>query len=169
MTFVPRCRVCQVQCRTRENWFLLVENDWEDRVKILSWSEALSKRTGMHAVCSPSHVQQLVAHWMATGSLDYPFARVGAGSTSTFCLSDASQSGNSFPGPGGFHVLGELAVDRESVNRLLLEDPEALVPVLDAVLDLLPPNCPGDLTGFSLVEDDWEGSALVQLRSGQTA
>jgi hypothetical protein len=29
----------------------------------------------VYAACGAEHVQQLVIHWMAMGTLDYPFAR----------------------------------------------------------------------------------------------
>ena len=65
--------------RTENNgWFLLMENRWTDRVKILGWSDALTAQPGVHAACGAEHVQQLVIHWMAMGALDYPFARTYA-------------------------------------------------------------------------------------------
>lgn len=98
---------------------------------------------GMQAACSPSHAQQLVAHWMATGSLDYPFAHVGAVAAPTAPLSEKTVN-QDFSAQAGSHVLGELAVHRESLRRLLMESPESLVPVLDALVSALYKSDNGD-------------------------
>ena len=93
----------------------------------------------MHAACSPSHVQQLVAHWMATGGLDYPFAHVGAVTAPSAPLPEKVFN-QDFSPHAGSRVLGELAVHRESLRRLLMENPESLVPVLDALVSALYKN-----------------------------
>ena len=99
-----QCRICQCERRQGEQWFLLVGNHWEDRLQILPWSERLSLGEGMHAACSPGHVQQLVAHWMATGSLDYPFAHVGAVTAPSAPLSEKVFN-QDFSPHAGSHVL----------------------------------------------------------------
>ena len=55
---------------------MLTENEWTDRLKILSWNETLAGHQGVLAACGAAHVQQMVVHWMAVGSLEYPLARV---------------------------------------------------------------------------------------------
>lgn len=131
----PRCRVCQNEKQYGEEWFLVIGNYWEDRLRILPWTERLATAEGVHAICSPWHVQQLVAHWMATGSLDYPFAH-RLSRTSSATRSHGSFNVNSTVITGR-QPLGELAVDRESLRRLLMERPESLVPVLDALVTAL--------------------------------
>jgi hypothetical protein len=54
---------------------MLTENQWTDRLKILSWNETLAGHQGVLAACSAANVQQMVVHWMAVGSLEYPLAR----------------------------------------------------------------------------------------------
>ena len=149
------CRICQCERHHGEQWFLLVANHWEDRLRISPWSERLSLGEGMHAACSPSHVQQLVAHWMATGSLDYPFAHVGAVAAPAARRSEKGFN-QDFSVLAGSRVLGELAVHRESLRRLLMENPESLVPVLDALVSALYKNDNGDADPDSILVEQPE-------------
>ena len=70
------CSICGEASAPTGRWFLVAENSWEDKLKILEWNERLACHTGVHQACSVGHVQQLVVHWMTTGSLDYPFAQL---------------------------------------------------------------------------------------------
>jgi hypothetical protein len=170
MNQVPRCRICQAERRDGGNWFLLMDNDWEDRLKIVVWCESLAARDETYAACSLSHVQKLVAHWMATGSLDYPFARVIARLPRTFRSLGGVGSAKSGCGDlGNIQELGELAVDRDTMHRVFLENPDSLVPVLDALMRVLHANSAGELAGFSLAVDDPDTSNFVQLRREQGA
>jgi len=80
---------------------------------------------------------------MATGALDYPFAHVGAATATSAPLSEQVFN-QDFSPHAGSRVLGELAVHRESLRRLLVESPESLVPVLDALVSALYKNGNGD-------------------------
>ena len=80
---------------------------------------------------------------MATGGLDYPFAHVGAVTAPSAPLPDKVFN-QDFSPHAGSRVLGELAVHRESLRRLLMENPESLVPVLDALVSALYKNDNGD-------------------------
>lgn len=169
MTQAPRCRICQAERRQGETWFSLIDNEWEDRLKVVVWCEELAARDQACAACSPSHVQKLVTHWMATGSLDYPIARIMPRSA-RFSLSRELPS----PSTVSCHTvriqeLGELAVDRDTLHRIFLENPNSLSPVLDALMSALNPNMAGELTGFALAVDDADSNNLVQLRREQSA
>ena len=128
-----RCRVCQNEKSDGEQWFLLVGNDWGDRLQILPWSEASAMQEGMHAACNPSHVQQLVTHWMATGGLNYPFAPPPATNSGRRRFAERLAEPVSSPAFQRKQALGELAIDRASLTQLLMESPESLVPVLDSL------------------------------------
>ena len=170
MNQVPRCRICQEERRDGANWFLLMDNDWEDRLKIAVWCESLAARHETYAACSLSHVQKLVAHWMATGSLDYPFAPVIPRLPRTFSSLERFGSPNSGCGDlGKIQELGELAVDRDTLHRLFLENPDSLVPVLDALMSALHTNVAGELAGFSLAVDDPDTGNFVRLHREQRA
>src|SRR5262249_28048390 len=66
---VQVCRICLTNRKKNEEWLLLVENRWTDRLKILSWHEELAATPATHSACCPAHVQLLVIHWMTTGTL----------------------------------------------------------------------------------------------------
>ena len=136
---VVRCSICREEQVALAGWFLVMENRWTDRVKILSWNPALISRAGVHAACCASHVQQLVVHWMATGSLEYPFAQNRP--KPRHSLQRKHQPPPDIaerePEMQGAKVLGELAVHRESLERVLAENPESLAGILKALLSAL--------------------------------
>ena len=133
------CTICLRSKRKSEEWFLLVENRWTDRLKILSWQDELGSHPAFHAACGAAHVQELVIHWMTTGTLDYPFARRNAGADSRASLKPVRHA--SVRGEAditGAEVLGELAVHRESIERILVENPSSLGGILSALKAALP-------------------------------
>ena len=50
-------------------------------------------------------------------------------------------------------VLGELAIHRESLTRLLAENPQALAGMLDALVNALSKKMPGSVRQEELVEE----------------
>ena len=130
------CAVCGEERSSGDVWFLVAENRWEDRLKVLHWNERLAAREGVQRACSARHVEELVVHWMTTGSLDYPFARTALGARAPRQLSKR------WPAPGELDVLetgeiGDLAVHRESIEHVLSENPESLRAILDALVGAL--------------------------------
>jgi hypothetical protein len=128
-----QCAICAEECSGNELRFLVAESTWEDKLTILRWNEQMASRAGVQVACSINHVEELVIHWMTTGSLDYPFARTALGA--------AAWRRVAMPGArvdiSGAHPIGELAVHRESVERILAENPQSLTVILDALLDAL--------------------------------
>src|SRR5271154_1145104 len=128
------CAVCGETKLDGQVWFLVAESHWEDKLAILQWEDEISYRKGMHRACSPIHVEELVVHWMTTGSLDFPFAmaderleqKPGA------CLPVILEADTR-----GARRIGELAVHRESMNRVLNERPDSLQIILDELTDAL--------------------------------
>lgn len=129
------CSICGNQ-KSGNGWFLLKEDRWLDRVKVMQWNEILARQPGVHCLCSASHVRESVAHWMATGSLDYPFARALASENQATCSVEVEPSEPGPEVPSG-HVIGELAVHRESLERVLCQNPRSLSSILEALLDAL--------------------------------
>jgi hypothetical protein len=129
------CTICGESRRDNEGWFLLTENRWTDRLKILGWNDQLVAQLGVFPACGAAHVQQLVVHWMAMGSLAHPFARVRSG-----CAGPPRKLPADAPEPDsrGAKVIGELAVHRESLSRILIENPESLASILAALISALP-------------------------------
>ena len=130
------CAICGDEKSAGGLWFLLAENRWEDKLKILQWDSQLARQEGIRRACSAAHVQELVVHWMTTGSLNYPFARVSSDDKA------APRCDGAWPVSVDVdtHVarqIGELAIHRESVKRLLSESPQYLKTILDALIAAL--------------------------------
>src|SRR5437667_10780067 len=75
---------------------------------------------------------------MATGGLHYPFARLPFGSKARKRQRAPLSIGQirAFDSPSA-KIIGELAVHRESLKRVLKENPHSLVTMLDALLGAL--------------------------------
>ena len=130
------CTICGDEKSAVGLWFLLAENRWEDKLKILQWDSQLARQDGIRRACSAAHVQELAVHWMITGSLNYPFARVSS--------DDKAAPRCDGPWPVRVDVdthvarqIGELAIHRESVKRVLSESPQYLKTILDALIAAL--------------------------------
>jgi hypothetical protein len=128
-----RCAPCGEERSPHQARFLLAENTWEDKLTILQWDAEIASRAGIQVACSIGHVEELVIHWMITGRLDYPFARIALGATT---WRNIATRGAPIDTSGG-RQIGELAVHRESMERLLAENPKSLKMVLDALIDAL--------------------------------
>jgi len=132
---VPACAICGRVRSREEDWFLMVESRWQDKIKILQWHELLATKPDVCHSCSPAHVQELVVHWMTTGSLDYPFARVQVKKERSGS-SDLSRAWRDVDIADACQI-GELAIHRESIERILRESPYSLTSILDALLSAL--------------------------------
>ena len=130
------CAICGDEGLANDHWFLMVENRWEDKLKILHWDEELATDPGVQRACSPAHVQELVVHWMATGGLNYPLARITPGSRAGRRTRTFWDAGGNIDTTGA-RQIGELAVHRESMKRVLNESPQSLKAILDALLSSL--------------------------------
>jgi hypothetical protein len=132
------CAIC-LEARVQETgWFLLTENRWTDRLKILAWDDSLAVQPGIYAACGAEHVRQLVIHWMAMSTLDFPFARAYSQKKKLYQRNSTSeQACDTEPDTRGVTVLGELSVHRESLERILNESPQLLGCILLALVDAL--------------------------------
>ena len=134
------CTICGEQTSGKQRRFLIVEDRWQDKLKILHWDDRLATQKGIHGACGPAHLEELVVHWMTTASLDHPFARLTprrgpARHAPTLEKDDLAISGG--------RLIGELSVHRESMQRVLSESPQSLQTILDALLSALQQDCPG--------------------------
>ena len=130
---IPRCAICGEERSNGAPRFLLAENSWEDKLTILHWDEHVAVHEGIQVACSIDHVEELAIHWMTTGRLDYPFARAALGASDWRHVTRH----NAGVDISGARRIGELAVHRESVERLLTENPRSLNVILDALLRAL--------------------------------
>jgi hypothetical protein len=136
------CTICGEHKRRAQRWFLALEDRWQDKLKIVQWDERLAIQEGVHRACCPAHLQELVVHWMTTGSLDYPFAQTEPGPAAPVPgRHDEKAARGAFDG-GSLKAIGELAIHRESMQRVLSENPESLRSILDALLSALQRDIP---------------------------
>jgi hypothetical protein len=128
---LQQCTICGEEKLAGQIWLLVAESRCEDKLRVLQWQDELARRHGIYAACCPAHVQELVVHWMTTGSLDYPFAtvgvKVGRGKQRLGSVLPTWEDADT----RGARQIGELAVDRESVGRAIREDPGSLQVILD--------------------------------------
>ena len=149
---VFQCAICGEERSGNEPRFLLADNFWEDKLTILHWNEKLASRDGIQIACGLDHAEQLAILWMTTGRLDYPFARIALGATAWRHISRQ----NSWVDLSGARRIGELAVHRESVERLLTENPQSIKGILDALLHALRQEIGREAHGDSIQAEDGE-------------
>ena len=65
------CEICGIERGKSDRWFLLLEDRWQDTLKILRWEPHLAPELGIQRLCCSAHLQQLVCQWMLAGSLAY--------------------------------------------------------------------------------------------------
>jgi len=53
------CAICGEEALRPTHWFLLTENQWLNRIKVLLWSDATACQSNVMTVCCPEHVQEL--------------------------------------------------------------------------------------------------------------
>jgi hypothetical protein len=128
---VQACTICGEEKSPTQVWFLVTESHYADKLKVLQWQEEIAAREGMYGACCPAHVEELVIHWMTTGSLDFPFATTASPVRLGRRIPLASLPLMMEPDTRGARQIGELAVHRESMGRLLNESPDSLQLILD--------------------------------------
>lgn len=128
------CSVCGQVALRHDGWFLVMENRWLDRLKILTWHSTLAKQSHVRSSCCREHLKLLIAFWLeeATLRLASPACRVPsplAGSP------EGTGSEIDLKAMGCF--IAELSVCREPLSRGWAGSPEALESILEA---LVPPQ-----------------------------
>lgn len=126
------CTVCGVDTFHRTGWYLVIENRWLDRLKILSWHPSLATQKDTKGVCCREHLKTIVAHWLTQASL-----RLSPAHTVPLPIGSDPELPDIDLGPhlaGRF--LGELAVHRESFSRMWSGSPAALECILDALVPI---------------------------------
>lgn len=131
------CAVCGREAGDGFGWFLVAENSWFDRVKVLRWHPALAEQAEMRGVCCKSHLKRLLAHWLTCANLqiaaDTAF-QLPASGNGAMVLSGAA--------PFSTSLVGELSVYRESLSRAWSGSPQAMQCILAALLDGLGEEVP---------------------------
>ena len=130
------CTICGVQKRQEETWFLITENEGEDRLSVWKWDRQMAAEASVRSLCSPRHVREIVVHWMTTGCLHYPFACAPIGfSENKLTFGPLPETAD--PSTPVRARLGEMLVDREGILRVLRENPLSLNTILDELMIVL--------------------------------
>src|SRR2546430_4974876 len=129
------CAICGDEKSAGGLWFLLAENRWEDKLKILQWDPQLAWQDRIRRACSgpcSGTCGPLDDDWKPQLS----FARVSSDDK------PAPEFEGAWPVRADIdtHVarqIGELAIHRDSVKRVLSESPQYLKTILDALIAAL--------------------------------
>lgn len=125
------CSVCGRVAFHHAGWYLVMENRWLDRLKILSWHPSLAKQEQVRSACSREHLKVLIAYWLEEATLRLsspsyrpPLPLAGDGDRSEAELEPQSMG----------RLLAELSVYREPLSGNWAGSPEALECILDAMI-----------------------------------
>jgi hypothetical protein len=124
------CVVCGMETKRHAGWFLVTDNYWLDRVKILSWHPVLAREKGMRGVCGKSHLKVLLMYWLNHSSLQL----LARGSAPTPKPLDAMPAKSGENGFAAGRVVGELAVERNHLSPVWTGSPEAMECILNALI-----------------------------------
>ena len=124
------CCVCNLDTFRHQGWYLVVENRWLDRLKILSWHGSLATQKDMKSVCCREHLKTLIAYWLDQASL-----QTASACNRPMAMGSDAEVVDVDLGPSSVgRLLGELTVHRESFSRVWTGSPAALECILDALL-----------------------------------
>ena len=123
------CAVCGLDTFQRQGWFLVVENRWLDRLKILSWHPSLAAQRDMKSACSRQHLKTLIRHWLTQASLRLPPGDEQPMPIAGIPAPDADLD-PLFVG----RLVGELSVHREAFSRGWSGSAATLESILDALV-----------------------------------
>src|SRR5208337_1103913 len=151
------CSVCGLDTFGHTGWFLVVENRWLDRLKILSWHPLLARQRDARSVCCRQHLKTLVEYWLTQASLRLPPThRLPRSQGGDPTLSDVDFDPRSVG-----RLVGELAVHRESFSRVWSGSAGALECIFDALVPIGAENKPQALE-FQHFDppESWHGLSL---------
>jgi len=131
------CAVCGIETQQSASWFLVAENRWVDRLKILFWHPVLAAQNGLLTVCNRQHLRMLLIHWLTRANLEFQADRHPAGRIPRESLTEAELAPLAVD-----QFVGELAVHRESLSRAWTGSPETLECILNALLTDVEPKTP---------------------------
>lgn len=124
------CSVCGMEASDHTGWFLVVENYWLDRLKVLHWHPILAEQAQIQSVCGKFHLKILITHWLIHANLQF----LAAGPSDWAPASGTGPAELACGGPCMAKIVGELAIHREALSRVWSGSPEALECILNALI-----------------------------------
>ena len=125
------CSVCGQVTLRHGGWFLVVENRWFDRVKILTWHSSLAERKGVKSACCREHLKTLLTHWLDHARLDLI---QGTQNHAFPITSDAAGAEIDLGSGSAGCLVGELSVHRETFSQMWTGSPASLDCILEALV-----------------------------------
>jgi hypothetical protein len=123
------CVVCGIETKRHAGWFLVMENYWLDRVRVHAWHPVLAREGRMRGVCGKQHLKTLLTHWLNHANLQL----VARGDSPSPDALDTTENRSNYAFSVG-KVVGELAVQRESLSCAWTGSPEARACILNALI-----------------------------------
>ena len=131
------CAVCGIETNRHADWFLLAENRWLDRLRILAWHPVLATQEHILGVCCRQHLKTLITHWLNVGNLELQAERERV---VPIASEDREHAAQDLPAVGW--LVGELSVQRETFSRTWTGSVETLECILKALLKDVEPRSP---------------------------
>jgi hypothetical protein len=144
-----------MEIQQHAGWFLVVENRWLDRLKILSWHPVLATGKDMRSVCGRQHLKVLITHWLTVGSLE-----LQANASLVVPITSESQTEADLGPLSVGRLVGELSVHREALSRVWTGSRETLECILRALIGPAEPRTPASFSVFDLSSDRYCEPAL---------
>ena len=123
------CAICGARTGYHANWFLVFENQWLDRIRILSWHPCLATQKGVLCVCGKQHLKELIIHWLTE-----PDVRVWPEAPAFDLPLLEDRIGPEVAQPLCGRVVGELAIHREGRSRSWGGSQQMLDAILNALI-----------------------------------
>ena len=124
------CVVCGIETKRHTGWFLVMDNDWLDRVKVMSWHPVLARTGRTRAVCGKMHLKALLTHWLNHANLQL----ATSGKAPIPMALDTASSFSSGVHLSVGKVVGELAVERDPRSPGWTGSPEAMECILSTLI-----------------------------------
>jgi hypothetical protein len=125
------CSVCGQVTLRHGGWFLIVENRWFDRIKILTWHSSLAAKEGVKSVCCREHLKSLLTNWLDHSRLDL---LPGAQNHPFPITSDAARTEIELGPASAGCLVGELSVHRETFSQTWTGSASSLDCILEALV-----------------------------------
>lgn len=124
------CVVCGIETKRHTGWFLVMDNYWLDRVKVLSWHPVLARTGRMRGVCGKLHLKILLTHWLNHANLQL----VANGGAPLPIALDPALAGPSGANLSVGRVVGELAIERDLLSPGWTGSPETMECILNTLI-----------------------------------
>ncbi|MFZ3264438.1 MAG: hypothetical protein WA172_10595 [Terriglobales bacterium] len=131
------CSLCGLVSSHHDGWFLVIENRWLDRLKILSWHSSLATQKEIKSACSRQHLRMLIGQWLVDASLRLPPL---ANTPPTPIASAPGRPEFDLEHNSAGYLLGELSVHRETLSGGWTGSHAALEAILDALIPVVDPG-----------------------------